>query len=61
MGKKKTIQPASKFKIEKVERKIATIMFRLPDDLVGPFNEVMKESNQTAQKVCEEMIRHCLK
>jgi len=52
------------YKLPKKERpkdeNVKSVMFRLPVDLLLPFNEVLKKSNLSAQLLVEDMVRHCL-
>ena len=37
-----------------------TAMFRIPHDLVEKFNRACARNNVSAQKLIEQMARHCL-
>lgn len=39
---------------------VSSVMFRLPIELVEPFNRALKESNLLAQMLVESMVSYCL-
>jgi len=45
---------------DKPDGRIKSVMFRLPLEMIAPFNQAVRLSGLSAQMVVESMVRHCL-
>lgn len=40
--------------------KVTSIMYRIPEEIVRPFNEALDRSGLSGQALVDSMVRHCL-